>query len=83
MSRDDHLKINHCKFDKTINKFRHELAQSLMIINTYIDGCQERIKFNTLTHEQLLVIFNKIKMQTERVSTMSERLLVKNSRSID
>ncbi|MDX1838630.1 hypothetical protein DIZ81_11730 [Legionella taurinensis] len=82
MSRDDTLKNNHCKCDK-LNHFKHELAQSLMIINTYINGCQQRIKFNTLTHEQLLVIFDKIKMQTEIISTMSERLLAKNSRPID
>ncbi|QRN04687.1 hypothetical protein GH742_12870 [Legionella sp. MW5194] len=82
MSRDDTLKNNHCKCDN-LNRFKHELAQSLMIINTYINGCQQRIKFNTLTHEQLLVIFDKIKMQTEIVSTLSERLLAKNARPID
>lgn len=82
MSRDDIVKNKHCKCDK-INSFMHELAQSLMIINTYVNGCQQRIKFNMLTPEQLLIIFDKIKTQTELISTKSRKLLPKESGLID
>lgn len=73
MSRDDDETENHCKCHK-ISGFIHELAQSLMIINTYINGCQQRIRLNTLTDDQLLVIIDSIRVQTELISTKSQCL---------
>ena len=46
----------------------HELTQSLMIINAYISGCNERIKKNTININEIVDVLNKMNKQVELIS---------------
>ncbi len=46
----------------------HELTQSLVVIQAYVNGCTERMKDNTLNHEQIAMVLGKINHHTEKIS---------------
>lgn len=48
--------------------FIHELSQSLLVIQAYVNGCHERIKQNNLNETQVEYVFDKIHEHTELMS---------------
>ncbi len=56
-----------CECNK-IHGFLHELSQSLLVIHAYVNGCNERVKDNTLSKEQIVDVLSKINKHAEIIS---------------
>ena len=46
----------------------HELTQSLVVIQAYVQGCCVRMNDNTLNNEQLALVLGKISLHTQTMS---------------
>lgn len=71
------MDVNESKSDSDlkISTLVHELAQSLLIIQSYIRGSMERIKNNNLNKEQLSPLFVKINEQMELMLRLIQGLI--------
>ncbi len=51
--------------------FLHELSQSLLVIHAYVNGCNERLKENTLDSRQL---FNALRSINEQIEVIGIKI---------
>lgn len=71
-----------CQSDK-MTSFLHELNQSLVVIQAYVNGCTERLEENNLSHEQLQTTLLKIKQHTELLGAKIHRFSLSESLPIE
>ena len=57
-----------CQCNK-MSAFLHEVAQSLLVIQAYANGCKERLKENILDNKQLTEALSVINEHTELIGT--------------